>query len=236
MPEETATKGLAPFLKELRKVIPDPIKIPNRNNPMYSVGGKLIIELNYYCSWRSADDKEKEKTCFPASVTIKVDGDAIAKLIHGSNTGLTVSGNSVYRVRTIQVNELKPLVETLKRISVAVNKALSACESYVVRFKEQRAKEEAFRKSYKARCEAIHKEIGHKSLQVDTDGVSSRLYNRRAGKIHVDINLYPRYFNSSNKPEYLDLEVHHLTPEQFKNLIPVIKEVLNAKAPESGSN
>lgn len=233
---ETATKGLAPFLKELRKVIPDPVRIPNRDNPMYSVGGKLILELNYYCSWRSADDKEKEKTCFPASVTIKVDGDALGKLLHGPKTGLSHSGNTVYRVRTIQVNELKPPVETLKRISVAVNKALSACDSYVIRYKEERAKEEAFRKNYKARCEAICKEVGHKSVQVDSDGVSSRLYNRRAGKIHVDIDLYPRYFNSSKDPEYVDVDIHHLTPEQFKKLIPVIKEVLNAKAPESGSN
>lgn len=232
----TETKGLAPFMRELRKVIPEAVKL-DKSSPTYQVGGRLILELNYYCRY-SADvpKEEKERTCFPASITIKVDDAAIAKLLYGPNRELGVTGSKVYSTRTIQVNEEKPLEESLKRISVAVNKAIRACDNWIDKKRQEISEEAAFDKMLKEKSTAIYKELGSpKSMSINCNGVSSKRWG--AGIFNVDIDIKPDRPSNRNHKEYFDVDISGLSLEQFRGLLPIIRELVASHAKsKSGSD
>jgi hypothetical protein len=230
----TETKGLAPFMRELRKVIPEAVKIDNKN-PTYLVGGRLTLELNYYCRWQEKEE-EKVRTCFPANVSIKVNEDAMAKLIYGPNRGLGVSGSKVYSTRTIQVNEEKPLEESLKRISVAVNKALRACDNWIATKKQSDADETAWQKTRKETATELYKALGSpKSMKPNHGGVQSIHYSL-GGKLYFKLEMMPKYYGDGKKL-YYNMDMNNISPELLDKIVPALKEILNhAKAAESRSD
>jgi len=120
--EQTVTQ----LAQKLRKQLPGQVeKVNDPDRLAYIIDNKVGVEINYSCKWNMGEKKPTQKQCYPAYITVRLDGNYL------SSRKYYPDKNRVFRSQTIRPNAVGEF--PLDRVLVAITKAVTATSAYIKR-------------------------------------------------------------------------------------------------------
>lgn len=221
-----SAQSLTLLRRKLRPFLPGKVEW-DADDMQYTVEGKVIVQLNYYCSWDSKTGVRKNKddiakSCNPHSITLQ----PCMTLVTSSTGYCPHKRSAVFRDRTFQKRLDGEF--NLEAIATGITKSLESFDRYLGQLKENETLKKAMEKRKKKAMLALQgilpagkwTDCGDGYYMVDKEAEDDEVEKATVRYRFDDSNDSAR--SSPNSAVHYRLDLEGLTADQAKKVLKLV--------------